>query len=388
MEHRIAMNTNSVQSEWKGFTTECYQQLYDESPDLFFSISPKGGKILECNSTALEKLGYSKQDLLGKSIGFIYHEESQQEMQSAFQSFLKNGKVSNAEVTLRRKNGTKLPVLLNVNAVRDSHGNILYSNSCCRDISQIKQLQNELANINQSLEKKIRKRTHELELRNKQLEDFAFIASHDLQEPVRTVLNFTTLLQEELLPVMNDNACTYLQYLELASERMSLQIKALLDYSKIGMNKNITSVDCRSIIEQLRIEFSSQIKSTGAQIEIGQMPVLTGYSNELKMLFYHLIGNALKFKRNGVSPFLRVYSLELGNSWHFSVRDNGIGIPQEYWERIFILFQRLHPRGEYDGIGIGLAHCQKIVELHGGSVIKVRSKLNEGSTFYFSIPKR
>lgn len=229
-------------------------------------------------------------------------------------------------------------------------------------------------------------RAKQLEIKNKDLEQFAYVASHDLQEPLRTLMGFATLLERNYAKQLDKNANEYLQFISEAALRMSELIKGLLAYSRIGINKELSIVDCQALLQQSLQDLKAQIDKSGATIKVGDLPRLKGYSVELRVLFQNLISNAIKFRKKEGIPSVKVSAKEEKNDWVFSVEDNGIGIESEHQEKIFAIFQRLHGRREYEGTGIGLAHCQKIVELHGGK-IWLESEYHKGSIFYFTIPK-
>ncbi len=268
-------------------------------------------------------------------------------------------------------------------------------------------LNEKLKNTNQALEmshikldERVKERTSELERsnrrleytldmvngKNQELEQFAYIASHDLQEPLRTLSSFANLLEKRYQGKLDEMGDMYLKNIQLSTERMRALIKGLLEYSRIGSEKVKAEVDCNQLLNDLIQDLNSIIEENGAKIEVNSLPALSAYPNELKQLFQNLIANAVKFRRRDVIPRIEVGAMENGNYWKFYVKDNGIGIEQEYLQKIFIIFQRLHSKKEYEGNGIGLAHCKKIAELHGGK-IWVESKPNEGSLFYFTIVK-
>ncbi|MEO6550468.1 MAG: two-component regulator propeller domain-containing protein [Ferruginibacter sp.] len=224
----------------------------------------------------------------------------------------------------------------------------------------------------------------ELELKNKDLEQFAYVASHDLQEPLRTISGFVQLLGQQYIGKLDVKADKYLVFISEASERMQVLIKDLLDISRIGKNVESKQVDCNQIIKAVLSDIQVAILESNAVVNCEVLPVVVGYPTEIKMLFQNLVLNAIKFRKPGVSPRVHISSEKVGSHWQFALRDNGIGIEQQHCERIFDIFQRLHTRKEYPGSGIGLAHCKKIVDMHHGR-IWVDAIPGEGCTFYFTL---
>ena len=252
--------------------------------------------------------------------------------------------------------------------------------------AKLERLEKENREVNNSLEKKVRQRTSEMESKNKELEQFAYVASHDLQEPLRTISGFVELLQKEYREKLAGNGDIYLNYLSQASDRMKVLIKDLLDYSRIGREKAAMPVDCDDLLEEVVADLGKSIRESEAQIHFADLPVLYAYPTELKLLFQNLIANAIKFRDAHRKPEITVSAQVENNGWKFMVNDNGIGIEKQNLDRIFIIFQRLHNRSQYEGSGIGLAHCKKIVELHGGN-IWAESEPGAGSRFFFTISK-
>lgn len=227
----------------------------------------------------------------------------------------------------------------------------------------------------------------ELERKNKELEQFAFVASHDLQEPLRTTSSFVELLQKQYHGKLDEKADTYLTYIIKSSDRMKVLIKDLLDYSRIGRKRELELVDCNVVLQEMLADLALAIEEKHALIQSDSLPLIHGYPMELKQLFQNLVINAIKFHRDGVRPEIRISVQRTKGFWEFAVQDNGIGMEEKHSDKIFIIFQRLHNRNKYEGSGIGLAHCKKIVELHGGR-IWIKSMPGEGSTFYFTIREK
>ena len=251
---------------------------------------------------------------------------------------------------------------------------------------ELERLEMENREVNNSLERKVRQRTSEMESKNKELEQFAYVASHDLQEPLRTISGFVELLQKEYHGKLEGNGGRYLDYLSQASDRMKTLIKDLLDYSRIGREKEAMVLDGNRLLVEVLADLGKSIRDSGARISADRLPSLHAYPTELKLLLQNLITNAIKFRHPDRVPEIAIGASEENSHWRFMVKDNGIGIESQFLERIFIIFQRLHSRTKYEGSGIGLAHCKKIVELHGGS-IWAQSQPGQGSQFYFTISK-
>jgi two-component system, sensor histidine kinase len=249
---------------------------------------------------------------------------------------------------------------------------------------ELERLEKEKREVNNSLERKVRQRTSELESKNKELEQFAYVASHDLQEPLRTISGFVELLQKEYQDSLGVNGTKYLQYLSQGSDRMKILIKDLLDYSRIGREKEAMAVDCNKLLAEVLADLDKNIRESGASINADHLPSLHAYPTELKLLLQNLITNAVKFRHPDRPPVIRIESVQENGFWKFMVADNGIGIEPQFLDRIFIIFQRLHSRIKYDGSGIGLAHGKKIAELHGGQ-IWAQSNPGLGSQFFFTI---
>jgi light-regulated signal transduction histidine kinase (bacteriophytochrome) len=220
---------------------------------------------------------------------------------------------------------------------------------------------------------------------NKELEQFAYIASHDLQEPLRTISNFSTLLAQREKEHPDKESAEYINFIAKGAERMSQLIFDLLEYSRIGKDANTLPMDCNKLVNEVLTDLSASIKESNAEIQTGKLPTVNGFIS-LKSVFQNLIGNAIKYRKEGVHPIVSISASDKGKEFLFSIKDNGIGIEKAFHERIFLIFQRLHTRAEYAGTGIGLAYCRKTVELHGGK-IWVESDPGKGCTFNFTLSK-
>lgn len=239
---------------------------------------------------------------------------------------------------------------------------------------------------NRQLEEKIMERTRDLNRSNAELEQFAYVASHDLQEPLRSVSGFLQLLEKRYEPELDEEAVRYIQRAVGASMRMQDMIQSLLAYSRIGTKGlPFTEVDSNEVVEKALENLKDAVTRSHAEITYASLPVVLGDEIQLIQLFQNLIANALKYNR-AEPPRVRIGVEEGAGAWLFSVEDNGIGIDPRFKDRIFQIFQRLHGRTEYSGTGIGLAVCRKIVERHNGE-IGVDSEVGKGSIFHFTISR-
>ncbi len=223
---------------------------------------------------------------------------------------------------------------------------------------------------------------------NQELEQFAYVASHDLQEPLRKVASFCQLLQQRYGGQLDDRADQYIGFAVDGAQRMQDLINDLLAFSRVGrVEQPPTDVDCGLLLERVRTDLSRTIEESGATIVVdGELPTVRGDASLLRVVFQNLVGNAIKF-RGEAPPHVELSAVREGDCWRFRVADNGIGIDPEYAERIFVIFQRLHSRSQYEGTGIGLAMCRKIVEYHGGRMwLDTDTAAGAGSTFYFTLP--
>ncbi len=237
------------------------------------------------------------------------------------------------------------------------------------------------------LEQRVQERTAELARSNHDLEQFAYVASHDLQEPLRMVSSYTQLLAKRYKGQLDADADEFIAYAVEGAARMQTLINDLLAYSRVGLRgKPFERTPTADVLEQALAGLQIALQEQAALVTHDNLPVVAGDASQLVQLFQNLIGNAIKF-RGEAPPRVHVSARDAGREWVFAVRDNGIGFDPQFAERIFVIFQRLHTRAEYPGTGIGLAICKKIVERHGGR-IWVESRTGEGATFYFTLPKR
>jgi len=271
-----------------------------------------------------------------------------------------------------RKDGTEFPVEISLSPL-EAEGEVLVA-SAIRDVTDRKRAQAELAQQAQRLARS-----------NAELEQFAYIASHDLQEPLRMVASYTQLLAKRYRGKLDSDADEFIGYAVDGVTRMQGLINDLLAYSRIGRSGSPREpTDCSGVLGRVLTDLKVAIEESGAVVTHGTLPEVMGDAAQLRQVFQNLISNAIKF-RGQEPPRIHVSCERSGDEWLFSVRDSGIGIDPQYADRIFDIFHRLHSKAEYPGTGIGLAICRRVVERHGGR-IWVESEPGTGSTFFFTLP--
>ncbi|WP_370086400.1 ATP-binding protein [Ekhidna sp.] len=231
----------------------------------------------------------------------------------------------------------------------------------------------------------LKRHSTELEFKNNELEQFAFIAAHDLQEPLKSMASLIEYYQEAFFDDSNAEKVEIFNHIKSASSRMQEMVTGLLEYARIGRDMKKESLDANVVLEEVLTDLKNEIDERNAIIEVDKLMHVQAGKFELKAIFQNLIGNALKFSRKGVNPVIRIGCKEADQYCEFSVEDNGIGIDQAFSDKIFVIYQRLNKRSEYDGSGIGLAHCKKLVELLDGSIWLEPAEKN-GTIFRFTIP--
>lgn len=226
----------------------------------------------------------------------------------------------------------------------------------------------------------------ELSRSNEELQQFAYVASHDLQSPLKTITNYLTLLETRHSSQLDENARRYVSVSVTSAQRMRDLINDLLQFSKVGHDTAFVFIDLNQLVAEITEELKADTLAAGGSIRVEPLPSIVAQRTDLRQLFQNLISNGLKYSRPGVPPQLTIRATTEGDAYLFSVSDNGIGIEAQHYERVFQIFQRLHSRNEYSGTGIGLATCKKIVDIYGGK-IWLESTPGLGTTFYFTLPK-
>jgi PAS domain S-box-containing protein len=313
----------------------------------------------------------------------VVHADDQTEAVERWQAAIKSGAAYEIECRLKKADGDYRWYVTRALPVRDSTGSITRWLGTCTDIDARKRNEEDL-----------RKSAALLAQSNRELEDFASVASHDLQEPLRKIQSFAERMREEQSATLNAEGLDYLDRIQNAATRMRTLVSDLLDFSRFSATgKPFIKVDLNEVAAGVVADLEVRLQETGARIEVGILPTVDSDRVQMRQLLQNLIGNALKFHKKGESPVVRVtaeavYTPDgkgrIVQTFRLSVADNGIGFDEKYLDRVFKIFQRLHGRGEYEGTGIGLAICRKIAERHGGT-ITAKSKPGEGATFIVTL---
>lgn len=348
---------------------ERFRSVVEQAPNAIILVD-KAGVISMVNGRTEELFGYERSTLIGSKQDVLIPNKTSGGTSKYFtSSFIDNMEGKN--FTARRKDGTEIQIEISLNEIKIDDKDMTLATMV--DVTAQKK-QEEL----------IGKQMSELQRKNNELEQLAYIASHDLQEPLRTVSNYLQVIKEDfetqLFPGMNQ----YLGRIGQAVERMATLVRALLDYSRLGLNQRLKETNCEKLVKEVISDLGSQIERTEALIQVEKLPTLLTYKTEFRQLFQNLISNALKFRKDDERCKIFIGCEKLEEHWKFFVKDNGIGIDPMNFDRVFQIFQQLHRNGKFTGNGIGLANCKKIADLHGGD-IWVESKLKEGAIFHFTI---
>ncbi|HVU35182.1 MAG TPA: PAS domain S-box protein [Opitutaceae bacterium] len=348
------------------------RSLIEATLDPMVTIGPDG-KITDANTSTEAITGRTRDELIGSDFSSYFTEAAN--ARAGYEQVFREGTVRDYPLECRHRTGKVTPVLYNATVYRDQAGHVAGVLATARDITEAKRA-----------EEKIRGYALELERSNQELERFAYVASHDLQEPLRTVSSFSQLLGRQYREKLDRDADEFIGFIVSGAERMQTLINDLLVFSRIGTRaKPFSTVDADAVLAAVLANLDASIRETQTIVTHDPLPQVQADATQLTQLLQNLVGNAIKFRRSGIQPQVHVGATRVDGGWEFSIRDNGVGIEPQYFERIFIIFQRLHGLNEYPGTGIGLAICKKIVERHGGR-IRVESEAGAGSTFHFTLP--
>jgi len=352
-----------------------YRGLLEAAPDAMVVVN-QDGEIVLLNLQAEKRFGYRRDELLGQKVKNIIPEGFAErliadDLRSA-EDALAQQIGTGIELTGRRKDGSEFPIEIMLSPLESAEGILV--TAAIRDIS-----------VRKEAEANLLQKVVELNRSNEELGEFAYAASHDLQEPLRMVASYTQLLSRRYKGKLDSDADEFIAFAVDGASRMQRLIQDLLAYSRVGTKvKNLLDTSSEEALQQALVNLRGAIEESGALVTHDPLPTVRADEMQLIQLFQNLVGNAIKYQSPGV-PQVQISAAKNGEKkWLFSVQDNGLGIDPQYFEKIFGMFQRLHKRQAFAGTGIGLAICKKIVERHGGS-ISVESQPGQGSTFRFTL---
>jgi PAS domain S-box-containing protein len=349
--------------------SERFRRVIESAPNAILLVD-RHRKITLINGKTEEMFGYARAEIVGRDVESLipqrFRERHPEYIRAFFSSPQARPMGAGRELFGLHKNGSEVPIEIGLNFVETQEG--LYALASVVDITERKRSQDELRRS------------------NAELEQFAYVASHDLQEPLRMVASYTELLGQRYRGQLDDKADKYIHYAVDGAKRMQQLVADLLAYSRVGsQGKPPLPVDAGGVLQSVLKSLDRLVRDAEATIEIGTLPTVMADETQLRQLFQNMLGNAIKF-RGAAPPRVEVRAVPDLHFWRFSFADNGIGIEMQYAEKIFQMFQRLHSIGKYEGSGIGLAISKRIVERHGGR-IWLESTPGVGTIFYFTLPR-
>ncbi len=358
-------------------TAQLFATLLESAPDAMV-VSDRTGAIVFANSQTERLFGHRRDELLGRPLDLLIPDEPFE-----WPRLSAAPATTSIEAQGRRCDGSRFPIEIKRSPLDTNDGPLL--TSAIRDITDRKRSEAEIRRLNTDLERRVQERTRELARSNAELEQFAYVASHDLQEPLRAVASYTQLLARRYQHRLDGDAVRFIDRTVAAVSRMQALIRDLLAVARVGTHgEPFEATDCESVLRDVLDDLQAAVIEAGATVTHDPLPVVLADRSQVRQLLQNLIGNAIKF-RGDPAPRVHIAAQRDGAAWQFRVQDNGIGIEPEYAERVFVIFQRLHGRRAYPGTGVGLAICKKIVERHGGR-IWLESADGQGTRVCFQLP--
>jgi PAS domain S-box-containing protein len=348
--------------------------IVDSSDDAIIS-KDLNGIIMSWNAAAERLFGYTAEEAIGRSITILIPPDRLQEEPEILEHLRRGDRIDHFETIRQRKDGSQLTISLTISPVRDSQGNIVGASKTARDVTQRVRQEEALKESNAALKQA-----------NADLQQFAYSASHDLQEPLRMVVAYSELLKRQFADKLGPTGNEYVKRIAQGAARMQNLLSDLRIYTQVSADDEepVEEIDAGEVLKNTLLSLDVAIKESGASIEATALPRVRMHEFELQQVFQNLIANAIRYRRS-LPPRIVVAAVSQDDRWLFSVQDNGIGIEPQYKEQIFGIFKRLHGGADYPGSGMGLAICQRIIERRGGR-IWVESEPGQGSTFYFTMP--
>ncbi|OHX64318.1 ATP-binding protein [Flammeovirga pacifica] len=370
-----------------GISDESYNQIlkekdkilsliYDTVGDVIFAlkVNSSGDYIFSSvNQSFLNATGLLKDQVIGKNVKEVIPEPSLSSVLDYYQQAITTKTSVSWEEVTPYPTGTKVGEV-RIAPVFGEDDNCTMLIGSVHDITESR---NYAKKLEDSMEKIAQK--------NYELEQLGYVTSHDLQEPLNTIQSFSMLLNEEFKRIDNSEKINkYLNYISKATGRMKILLKGILDFNVVGRTTELKTTNLKTLVEGVLSDLAGSIMQENAKITVSDLPTMNVYASELRLLFQNLISNSIKYKRPDYQPFIEINGKEKEGKWEFEIIDNGIGISEEYFERIFHVFQRLHKKNEYEGAGIGLSICKKIIDLHEGQ-IWVEKNSPYGTKFFFTL---
>jgi PAS domain S-box len=353
---------------------QIFANIVESSEDAIITKS-LDGNITGWNRGAEQIYGYPAIEIIGKSISILESDNLKGETERLIERIKNGNRIKNYETLRLKRDSNIINVSITLSPVFDSYGELVAISTIARDITEKKMA-----------EQKLKKIIEELERSNDELRQFAYITSHDLQEPLRTIASYTQLIERRYKNKLDDDADDFLDFIVKAAVRMKDMIQGLLYYSRVGTRgEELRSISTEELLEIVLSNLKAAIEENDVTVTHDELPVIVADGGQLIQLFQNLISNGIKFKKNNEYPKIHISARKGENEHIFSVADNGIGIEPQYFNRIFEVFKRLHTSVEYEGTGIGLSISKRIIERHGGRMW-VESEAGNGSIFYFTIP--